>query len=101
MKKKENVQKKCVTLITQVLVDAKDSAFSNQLNQLECFIVRKRLESRKKKKDYTFVEDAGRGYRRVVPSPMPIDIIEKDTVKELFQKVYTCNCCWWWRYSRL
>ena len=37
-----------------------------------------------KEKGYVFVEDAGRGYRRVVPSPMPIDIIEKNVIKKLF-----------------
>ena len=83
--KKENVQKKCVTLITQVLVDAKDSAFSNPTKPIGMFYSKEEARKQEKEKGYTFVEDAGRGYRRVVPSPMPIDIIEKDTVKELFQ----------------
>ena len=82
--KKENVQKKCVTLITQVLVDAKDSAFSNPTKPIGMFYSKEEA-MKQEEKGYTFVEDAGRGYRRVVPSPMPIDIIEKDTVKELFQ----------------
>ena len=83
--KKENVQKKCVTLITQVLVDAKDSAFSNPTKPIGMFYSKEEARKQEKEKGYTFVEDAGRGYRRVVPSPMPIDIIEKDSVKELFQ----------------
>ena len=49
------------------------------------FYSKEEARKQEKEKGYTFVEDAGRGYRRVVPSPMPIDIIEKDSVKELFQ----------------
>ena len=83
--KKEGIVKSCVTLITQVLVDAKDSAFSNPTKPIGMFYSKEEARKQEKEKGYTFVEDAGRGYRRVVPSPMPIDIIEKDTVKELFQ----------------
>ena len=83
--KKEGIVKSCVTLITQVLVDAKDSAFSNPTKPIGMFYSKEEAIKQEKENGYTFVEDAGRGYRRVVPSPMPIDIIEKDTVKELFQ----------------
>ena len=83
--KKEGIVKSCVTLITQVLVDAKDSAFSNPTKPIGMFYSKEEALKQEQEKGYTFVEDSGRGYRRVVPSPMPIDIIEKDTVKELFQ----------------
>ena len=83
--KKEGIDKSCVTLVTQVLVDAKDSAFSNPTKPIGMFYSKEEAIKEKTLKGYTFVEDAGRGYRRVVPSPMPIDIIEKDSVKELFQ----------------
>ena len=84
--KKENVQKKCVTLITQVLVDAKDSAFSNPTKPIGMFYSKEEALKQEKEKGYTFVEDAGRGYRRVVPSPMPIDIVEADAIKNLIEQ---------------
>ncbi len=82
---KEGIVKNCVTLITQVLVDSKDSAFSNPTKPIGMFYCKEEAIKMEKEKGYTFKEDAGRGYRRVVPSPMPIDIIEKDTIKGLFQ----------------
>ena len=48
-------------------------------------------------KGYKFVEDSGRGYRRVVPSPMPINIVELDSIETLI-KHGTLVIAWWWRY---
>lgn len=73
----------CATIITQVLVDSTDSAFQNPSKPIGMFYSREEAMEIEKEKGYTFVEDAGRGYRRVVPSPMPIDIIEKDVIKQL------------------
>lgn len=83
--KKQGISKSCVTLITQVLVDEKDKAFSNPTKPIGMFYSKEEAIKEEKEKGYIFKEDAGRGYRRVVPSPMPIDIIEKDAIKELFQ----------------
>ena len=82
--KKQNISKNCVTLITQVLVDSKDSAFQNPSKPIGMFYTKEDALDIEKKKGYTMIEDAGRGYRRVVPSPMPIDIVEKNTIKMLF-----------------
>lgn len=82
--KKQNISKNCVTLITQVLVDSKDSAFQNPSKPIGMFYTKEEALDIEKKKGYTMIEDAGRGYRRVVPSPMPIDIVEKNTIKMLF-----------------
>ena len=83
--KNEGISKDVVALITQVLVDQKDNAFSNPTKPIGMFYSKEEAMKEEEEKGYTFKEDAGRGYRRVVPSPMPIDIIEKDTIKKLFQ----------------
>ena len=71
-------------MITQVLVDSKDSAFQNPSKPIGMFYTKEEALDIEKEKGYTMIEDAGRGYRRVVPSPMPIDIVEKNTIKMLF-----------------
>lgn len=80
---RQGVAKNCATLITQVLVDPNDSAFQNPTKPIGMFYSREEAMEIEKEKGYQFVEDSGRGYRRVVPSPMPIDIIEKDVIKQL------------------
>ena len=80
---RQKVKKDCVTVITQVLVDANDSAFENPTKPIGAFYTEEEDDNLTKEKGYTFVSDAGRGYRRVVPSPMPIDIIESRVIKKL------------------
>ena len=80
---KQKINKNCVTLITQVLVDQNDSAFQHPTKPIGKFYSKEDADRISKEKNFQFVEDAGRGYRRVVPSPRPIDIIEKDAIKEL------------------
>lgn len=70
------------TLITQVEVDANDEAFRNPTKPIGSFFSKEEAEALTKQ-GYTMKEDAGRGYRRVVASPKPLDIIEKETVKAL------------------
>lgn len=81
--KMQGIVKNCATLITQVLVDSKDSAFQNPSKPIGMFYSKEEAMEIEKEKGYTFMEDAGRGYRRVVPSPVPIDIIEKNVIKLL------------------
>ena len=80
---KQGIVKNCATLITQVLVDPNDSAFQNPTKPIGMFYSKEEAMKIAKEKGYQFVEDSGRGYRRVVPSPMPIDIIEKNVIKQL------------------
>ena len=80
---RQKVEKDCATLITQVLVDPNDSAFNNPTKPIGAFYSKDEADKIVKEKGYTFVEDAGRGYRRVVPSPKPIDIIEKRIIRQL------------------
>lgn len=70
------------TLITQVEVDANDKAFLNPTKPIGSFFSKEEAE-KLSQNGYIMKEDAGRGYRRVVASPMPVDIIEKLTVKAL------------------
>ena len=80
---RQGIKKDCATLITQVLVDENDEAFQNPTKPIGKFYTKEEADKIASEKNYTFIEDAGRGYRRVVPSPMPKDIIEKRVIKEL------------------
>ncbi len=82
---RQKVKKDCATLITQVLVDPNDSAFNNPTKPIGMFYSKEEADQIAKEKGYQFVEDAGRGYRRVVPSPKPIDIIEKRVIRQLVE----------------
>ena len=82
---RQKIKKDCATLITQVLVDPEDSAFQNPSKPIGIFYSKEEANKIASEKGFTFVEDAGRGYRRVVPSPQPIDIIEKNIIKQLVE----------------
>lgn len=79
------IVKDVATVVTQVLVDETDPAFQNPTKPIGSFYDKETAERIAKEKGYTMVEDAGRGYRQVVPSPKPIDVIEKNTVKALIK----------------
>ncbi|MBE6927193.1 MAG: carbamate kinase [Ruminococcaceae bacterium] len=77
------MNKDVATVVTQVLVDENDPAFKNPTKPIGSFYDKETAERIAAEKGYTMVEDAGRGYRQVVPSPKPIDVIEKNTVNAL------------------
>ena len=77
--------KEVATVVTQVLVDEKDPAFQNPTKPVGAFYDKETADRIAAEKGYTMVEDAGRGYRQVVPSPKPIDVIEKKTVNTLIE----------------
>jgi carbamate kinase len=72
-----------VTIVTQVVVDLHDPAFQHPTKPIGAFYTQEQAERLHREKGYTMVEDAGRGYRRVVPSPRPVKIIEIDIIKDL------------------
>ncbi len=78
--------KEVATVVTQVLVDENDPAFRNPTKPVGAFYDKETADRIAKEKGYTMVEDAGRGYRQVVPSPKPIDVIEKNTVNALIKE---------------
>ncbi len=79
------MHKDVATVVTQVLVDENDPAFQNPTKPVGAFYDKETADRIAKEKGYTMVEDAGRGYRQVVPSPKPIDVIEKNTVNALIK----------------
>ncbi len=82
--KERGISKKAVTVVTQVEVDRNDPAFFNPTKPIGSFFSKKQIESiRKKHPEWHIVYDAGRGYRRVVPSPAPKRIIEEDAIEQL------------------
>jgi len=64
------------TIITQVVVDENDPAFQNPTKPIGPFYSREDAEKVSKEKGWVIIEDCGRGYRRVVPSPKPLEIVE-------------------------
>lgn len=80
---KRESNQECVTIVTQVLVDKKDQAFNNPTKPVGMFYTEKEAEKISQETGYIMKEDAGRGYRRVVPSPYPQKIVELGTIKKL------------------
>ena len=72
-----------VTMITQVLVDGDDPAFSNPTKPVGPFLAKEQAQKRVKEDNWQIIEDAGRGYRRVVPSPKPVKIIQRYMIRDL------------------
>lgn len=79
------IDKQVVTLVTQVEVDEDDPAFNSPSKPIGLFYTKEEANRIQQEKGYQFVEDAGRGYRRVVPSPQPISIIELESIKTLVE----------------
>lgn len=82
---KRKIDKECITVITQVEVDKKDKAFLNPTKPIGMFYKKEEAKKITKEKGYIMREDAGRGYRRVVPSPYPKAIVEIDAIKNLLK----------------
>ncbi len=84
--KKRGIEKPVATVITQVEVSKDDKAFQNPTKPIGSFYTKQEAERIAAETNYTFVEDAGRGYRRVVPSPTPVSIVELDVVETLIRE---------------
>ena len=90
--KEQHVNRSVVTVVTQVLVDQNDPLFQNPSKPVGSFYKKEEAEQIAKKMGYVMKEDAGRGYRRVVPSPLPIDIIEKESILSLVKEGHVVIC---------
>lgn len=86
--KRRGLNKKVVTIVTQVEVSADDPAFKNPAKPVGTFMDKELAQKRQKENNWTVVEDAGRGWRRVVPSPKPINVVELDAAKDLLNNGY-------------
>ena len=90
--KQKGINKTVSTIVSQVLVDPNDPLFQNPSKPIGSFYSKEEAEKISKEKGYIMKEDAGRGYRRVVPSPLPIDIIEKESIKTLLNNGQVVIC---------
>lgn len=81
--RRHSIDKEVITLVTQVLVDRNDPAFENPTKPVGPFYTKYRAQQLAREKKWTMVEDAGRGYRKVVPSPKPIDVVPKWIIRDL------------------
>ena len=82
---KQNIDKSIAAIVTQVIVDEADKAFDCPTKPIGSFYSLDESIKLKETMGYDMVEDSGRGYRRVVPSPMPIDVKEKEMIKSLLK----------------
>jgi carbamate kinase len=80
---RRGIQKPVATVITQVLVDKNDPAFESPTKPIGGFMDQEEAKQRAKEMDWTVVEDAGRGWRRVVASPLPKEVVELETIRAL------------------
>ena len=81
------------TVLTQVEVDPADPAFANPTKPIGSFMTEDEAEQLKRDRGYDFVEDSGRGYRRVVASPKPKRIVELDTISSLVAANHVVIAC--------
>jgi len=84
--RKRSIDKEVSTVLTQVVVDREDKAFQNPTKPIGPFYNAFRAAQLRKENKWQMVEDAGRGFRRVVPSPLPIDIIPKRAIRSLVER---------------
>ena len=87
--KDRGMKKQCAAVVTQTIVDRKDKAFQNPSKPIGSFMDEKTAKEHMAKDGWTVVEDAGRGWRRVVPSPIPQRIVEADAIKKLIEAGFT------------
>lgn len=91
--KKRGLDKQVATVITQVVVDPEDPAFKGPSKPIGEFVSFEESERIAREKGYVFVEDSGRGYRRVVPSPQPVDIVEIEAIRKLSDEGMVVIAC--------
>ncbi len=85
---RKRIRKEIVSILTEVEVQKDDAAIRNPTKPIGPFYTRYRAEYLQAQKGWKMVEDSGRGYRKVVPSPKPISILKIDIIKDLIQKGY-------------
>ena len=81
------------TVLTQVEVDPDDPSFQHPTKPIGSFLTKEEADQLVRERDYEVIEDAGRGYRRVVASPMPVSIIEIGTIRSLVETDHIVVAC--------
>ena len=87
------INKSCVSVLTQVVVDKDDTAFDNPTKPIGNFYSKEEASLLSDSKGYIMKEDAGRGYRRVVASPKPLEIVEFESINELISSGHIVIAC--------
>ena len=85
--------KEVSTVLTHVLVDKNDPAFQNPTKPIGAYVSREEADRLTAERGFTYAEDAGRGLRRVVPSPQPVGIVELDAIRDLVQAGQVVIAC--------
>jgi carbamate kinase len=83
---KSGISKRISTLLTQVEVDSKDPAFENPTKPIGAYVSEEEAKRLRQTRGFVFAEDAGRGIRRVVASPKPVNILEIDTIRSMLDQ---------------
>ncbi len=89
---KRGIDTNVATVITQVVVDAEDPGFRNPTKPIGPFYKEAEAKELEETKGYAMKEDAGRGWRRVVASPIPKEVVEIDAVRKLWETTVTISC---------
>lgn len=84
--RKRSIDKEVATVLTQMIVDREDKAFSNPSKPIGPFYNAFRAQKLKRELKWDMIEDAGRGFRRVVPSPKPIDVVPKRSIRAMIEE---------------
>ena len=87
------INKGVATVLTQVEVDPHDPAFQNPTKPIGAFMTKEEVDALVKERDYKVVEDAGRGYRRVVASPKPVSIVEIQSIQDMVEAGLVVVAC--------
>ncbi len=87
------IQKGVATVLTQVEVDPQDPAFANPTKPIGAFMTKEEADKLVAERDYQVVEDAGRGYRRVVASPRPQSIVEIESIRDMVEAGLVVVAC--------
>lgn len=82
---RRGIRRECVTVVTQVLVDSDDPAMQSPSKPIGSFYKEEEARTKMEQEGWAMIEDSGRGWRRVVPSPVPQEIIERDAIETLIK----------------
>ncbi len=91
--RRKNLRRYVVTVVTQVLVDESDPAFANPTKPIGPFLAKEEAERRRAELGWIVAEEAGRGWRRLVPSPRPLRVIQRHMIREAARAGHIVIAC--------